>query len=348
MKLAQLVKFGAQVSRINMQKSYRIPLSIHLVLTNRCNLKCTYCRTHDLPQKDVWTTEALKGVIGQMAACGTERIHFTGGEPTLRDDLGEIINYAKNLGVFVTFVTNGTNIPQRINDIKNVDVVFLSYDGVPEAHGQIRGEKNVEQIELALNALKEAGIKTWITVVLTKLNAHRLDEIINFVKTHNIKANFTRLEFFKEEPYHLHPMLKDVDNLTLRGEERIKVFKKLIQLKKKGAPIASTFEYLKNGMEWPYDDIIYDSAPSKRYTCMAGRAYGHLEANGMLYSCGTGVTRVEGQSVFQKGGFQSAWEKVDLIHNCNSCSHACGVESNLIFSLNPNSILNHLQNLNAN
>ena len=64
----------------------------------------------------------------------------------------------------------------------------------------------------------------------------------------------------------------------------------------------------------------------------------------MLYSCGTGVTRVPGVSVLNEG-FRSAWKKVDLLENCRSCSHACGVESNLIFSLSPGSIINHLKYL---
>ena len=60
MQLDQLAKFGSQTLRMHMQSSHRVPLSMHIVLTNRCNLQCTYCCTHDLPQKDVWTTDSLK------------------------------------------------------------------------------------------------------------------------------------------------------------------------------------------------------------------------------------------------------------------------------------------------
>ena len=72
--------------------------------------------------------------------------------------------------------------------------------------------------------------------------------------------------------------------------------------------------------------------------------YGHLEANGMLYSCGTGVTRIDGASVLTKG-FRCAWDQLELLESCRSCSHACGVESNLIFSLNAKSVFNHLEHL---
>jgi len=343
-KINQLANFGAQTLRMHLQSSHRVPLSMHVVLTNRCNLKCTYCCTHDLPQKDVWTTDSLKTVISEMKECGTQRIHFTGGEPTLRSDLGDLIDHAKSLGMFVTIVSNGSRIPERIHSLKNIDVVFLSYDGTPEAHGRIRGQRSVKEIGSAIKVLKAAGIKVWMTTVLTRLNADHLEEIVEFARQNKIIANFTRLEFFTEAPNHLHPMMEDVEDLVLKGEERKAVFKKLIQLKRSGAPVGSTIPYLENAAEWPYDDKIYDTKPSKFFKCFAGRAYGHLEANGMLYSCGTGVTRIKGVNVLERG-FRCAWDQLELLKNCRSCSHACGVESNLIFSLNVKSIINHLERL---
>lgn len=344
MKLNHLAYFGFQIVRMHLQPGYRAPLSMHLLLTNRCNLNCEYCSVHDLPQKDVWTTESLKKVLSEMKACGTRRIHFTGGEPMMRRDLGELITYAKKLGLFVSFVSNGTQIAKRIHELKDADVVFLSYDGLPEIHGRIRGQRSVEDFDSALAALKGAGIKVWTTTVITRLNANRLEEILNFARRNNITANFTRLEYFTQPPYHLHPKMEEVKDLIVKDDEMKEVYKKLIKLKQSGAPIGSTLEYLKNGLNWPHENKTYDSKPSKHYTCWAGRAYGHLEADGMLYSCGTGVGRVEGVSVL-KEGFRSAWEKLILLENCRSCSHACGVESNLIFSLNFSSILNHITHL---
>jgi len=218
MKLTQILQFGYKTGRMHLQPSHRVPLSIHIVLTNRCNLKCRYCCTHDLPQQDVWTTDSLKKTIKEMKECGTQRIHFTGGEPTLRADIGELISYAKGLGIFVSIVSNGSRIAERVNEIRDFDVVFLSYDGTPDVHSRMRGERNVEQIESALKALKEAEIKVWTTTVLTRLNANRLDEVIDFARKHNITANFTRLEFFAQAPNHLHPMMEEVEDLILKAK----------------------------------------------------------------------------------------------------------------------------------
>ena len=346
MRFNDLAYFGWQIGRMHIQPRYRAPLSIYIVLTNRCNNRCVYCRTYQLPQDDVWTTKSLKKVLCEMRECGTWRLQLTGGEPMMRQDLGEIIAYAKRLGFFVGISTNGYQIAKRIDELKGVDVVFLSYDGPPEVHARLRGKDNVKDVESALSALKAAGIRVWTTTVLTKWNKDSVEDIVNFAKSNKILANFTRLEFVSNPDYKLHPWIEDIKELVLSTQERKEIFRKLIRLKASGAPIGSSFSYLKSVLEWPYNNRITDSHYVKRYRCWAGRAYGHLEANGMLYPCGWDALRGNnlGINVLEKG-FRFAWENLIPSNDCQSCSHACGVENNLIFSLNFSSIWNAFKNL---
>jgi len=339
MKFKDVAYFGWQIMRMHLQPRFRVPLIVHIVLTNRCNSNCIYCRTHKLSQQDVWTTDSLKKILAEMKQNGVRRIHFTGGEPMMRTDLGELITYAKRLGFFVGVTTNGYQVAKRINELKGIDVVFLSYDGPDQVHSRLRGEQNVEEVKSALLALKSAGIQVWTTTVLTCWNVNFIEDIIDFARQHHILANFNRLEFFSKPPAYLHPLIDEVQELVLRGDEKKKAFQKLIQLKSSGAPIGSSFAYLKNALEWPYDDRITDSKPSKLFECWAGRAGAHLETDGRLYACGWDVGMVSGVNVL-KEGFKTAWEKIVPSNNCKSCSHACNVESNLIFSLNISSILN--------
>ena len=344
MKFSEVVYFGRQIIRMHLQSDCRIPLSMYIVLTNRCNNHCIYCRTHDLPQDDLWNAEVLKSVMREMKACGVRRVQFTGGEPMLRDDFGEIVAYAKSLGFFVGVSTNGYQVSKRINELKDVDVVFLSYDGPNKVHSRLRGINNVDDVKSALLALKSKGIRVWTTTVLTRWNVDFINDIVDFSRQHNILANFNRLEFFSDYPCYLHPHINEVEELILRGDERKLAFQELIELKLSGAPIGSSLEYLKSVLEWSHDDQITDSRPSKRYKCWAGRAYGHLNADGKLYPCGWGGGRVLGVDVL-KEGFNSAWSKLVPLNNCQSCSHACGVENNLIFSLNFSVILNAFRQL---
>lgn len=341
MKLNDLTYFTTHLVRLHLQPDYRVPLSIHIGLTNRCSNQCVYCGVYKRPQTDVWTTRSLKSVISEMRATGARRIHLTGGEPMLRNDIGELISFAKSLKLFVGLSTNGYQVAQRVSELKDIDIVYLSYDGPSEIHGRLRGKKNIEEVQTALAALKAAGIPVWITTVLTKLNAESVEDIVDFSRQQGILVNFTPLDFFLDPQQHFHPSFEEVKELILNRKERRDCFKKLLRLKRTGAPIGSSVGYLQNALEWLYDDKVTDQRPSNRFRCWAGRASGYLDADAMLYSCGMGVGRTSGISVL-KEGFLKAWKELSPLDNCQSCISACGVETNLIFSLRISAILNWL------
>lgn len=345
MRLNDFINLSFKTLRMHWQPGYRVPISVYIVLTNRCNNRCVYCRVHSLPQKDIWTTSSLKSALEQMKACGAFRVQFTGGEPMMRDDLGELVRFAKKLGLFVGISTNGHQIAERIEELMGVDVVFLSYEGPAQVHSRLRGAKSVEAVDSALAALKSAGIRVWTTTVLTRLNIGYIPEIVRFAEEKGILANFNRLEFCLGEAGYLHPLIEEIRDLVPTREELKNAIKEIIILKKKGAPIGSSLEYLNSLFEWPHDERITDAAVSERYACWAGSAYCHLESDGMLYPCGWAVSKGhKGESVLLNG-FSASWENTKALAGCNSCSHACGVENNLLFSLNGKAVLNALSGL---
>ena len=85
----------------------KIPLSVSWTLTNRCNKKCFYCNLPNITSKEL-TTKQTFSIIDELASLGTQRIGFTGGEPLLRKDIGEIINYSHSKGIFTGMVSNGS------------------------------------------------------------------------------------------------------------------------------------------------------------------------------------------------------------------------------------------------
>lgn len=327
---------------MHLQPSRRVPLSVHIGLTSRCNNRCRYCRFDRLPKEKEWTTEELLEVLEEMRKTGTRRVQFTGGEPMLRNDLGLILSRAKSLGMFVGLSTSGFQVADRCEELMPVDIVQLSYDGPPEVHAYLRGEKSVEEARTALQALLDHNIRVWTTTVLTTVNAPYIDKIVEYAREHGIVANFVLLDFFDDPKGHFHPAFDEIKDLLLTGEERKKALQKLIALKKAGAPLGNSLPYFRNALEWPHEDRVTSSEPSSRYRCWAGRATAHLEADGKLYACGMGVGRVPGVDVLEIG-FKEAWEHIESLPNCRSCTMACGVEANLLFSLNWSSIVNWLK-----
>jgi MoaA/NifB/PqqE/SkfB family radical SAM enzyme len=262
----------------------------------------------------------------------------------LRDDLGKVLAKARSLGFFVGVSTNGHQVKERYEELRPADIVQISYDGPPKVHGYLRGEKSVEETASALETLLAQDIPVWINTVLTTVNAPHIDEIVDFARARKIVSNFVLLDFFQDPKEHFHPALSEIRDLVLTGEERKKALRRLIELKKAGDPVAGSILYFKNALDWPYEDRVTSPESSPLYKCWAGRATAHLEADGLLYSCGMGVGRVPGVDV-REMGFEEAWKKLKPLPDCNSCTMACGVEANLLFSLNPAAIMNWLKQL---
>ena len=106
----------------------RLPLSISLQVTRDCNLNCVYCsEIGDIPAP---STTAIKKMISNLY--GVKRIILTGGEPLMRDDLLEIVEYAKKLQFeTISLATNGVLIRPDFaqNLVSLVDYIDVSIDG---------------------------------------------------------------------------------------------------------------------------------------------------------------------------------------------------------------------------
>ena len=84
------------------------PISVVLVVNNRCNLNCNYCFGDYGNRRDTdYTTEELVKIIDDLYDLGTRYMIVHGGETLLRKDIGYIVNYIKNKGIYVGFLTNG-------------------------------------------------------------------------------------------------------------------------------------------------------------------------------------------------------------------------------------------------
>src|SRR3989339_1445427 len=102
-ELSILEAMGMGLKYINAKLfNKRVPLAVSWALTYRCNHKCSYCGLWKKETQEL-TAGQIFAVIDELALAGTQYIGFTGGEPLIREDIGEIIKYAlsKNIKVRV-------------------------------------------------------------------------------------------------------------------------------------------------------------------------------------------------------------------------------------------------------
>ena len=170
-------------------------------VTNNCNLKCPICFANASAAGYLYhpTLDLIRGMIDNLASnrpVSVKALQLSGGEPTLRDDLPEIVDYAHEAGIHhVEVNTNGIRIandPDYLSRLLDVHVssFYLQFDGVtPEPYKTTRGLDLFSTKMKALDNLRAAGHDSTVLVVtLVKgVNDNQLGGIIDFAaKNHDI------------------------------------------------------------------------------------------------------------------------------------------------------------------
>ena len=162
----------------------KIPYSAQIELTLRCNGKCPFCSIHSLPDSDIgndMNTEQIKDLIDQIAALGVLALSFTGGEPTLRKDLPELIYHTGVTHDFMNgLASNGFLLPTLLkkNKLEGLDYILLSLDyPTADLHNKMRGIKVFDRAIESIHLANKNDIKVIISTVVMKDNIHLLDEI---------------------------------------------------------------------------------------------------------------------------------------------------------------------------
>ena len=174
---------------------------LRVSVTDRCDLRCTYCMVEDmkfLPKQEVLSIEELIKLIEVFNNLGVVKYRLTGGEPLVRKGIVDIIEYLNTLktkGLIKehTLTTNGTNL-QRYSEIlkKNgVDRINVSLDTLRVLRfKEITRWGDVNKVLNGIQAALDAGIKVKINTVVTKdFNDDEIIEIINWAEKKNIDVS---------------------------------------------------------------------------------------------------------------------------------------------------------------
>ena len=163
-------------------------------ITNRCNLTCPVCFANAAAAGYVYepTKEEVTGMLENLRAndpVPATALQFSGGEPTIRNELFDFVRKAKELGFrHVEINTNGLRLSQSVDYCRElkaagVSTIYLQFDGLtPDVYKFIRGVDLLETKMKAIQNLREAGFNSIVLVVtLVKgVNDTQLGDIINF------------------------------------------------------------------------------------------------------------------------------------------------------------------------
>jgi len=162
-------------------------------MTKRCNLRCIHCyaRAEDESYRgNELTTKEGKAFIDDLALFGVPVILFSGGEPILRKDLPELIDYTVKKGIRAVISTNGTLITEKMAHIfseYSLSYIGVSLDGIGEVHDAFRGKKGAFDMAIkGIRNAKKAGIKVGLRFTINIRNYMEVPKIFDLLEKEDI------------------------------------------------------------------------------------------------------------------------------------------------------------------
>lgn len=210
-------------------------LSVLCELTYRCNLQCPYCYNPinlEAYNREL-ETEEWRSVLAQAAAMGIVQAHFSGGEPTLRRDLPDLVSAASQAGLYTNLITQGTFLSDALLDAlleRGLEHVQISIQAPEEELGdRIAGTRVHARKFEALQRVARRDVALTLNCVLHRLNHDRIEEVITLAERLQIRrlelANVQFYGWAYRNRLALIPTREQVaagDEIVARARERLR------------------------------------------------------------------------------------------------------------------------------
>ena len=165
------------------------PLGLVAELTHRCPLQCPYCANpvELLRASSELDTSTWRRVLEEAAALGVLQLHFSGGEPTVRNDLCELVGGAATLGLYSNLITSGVLLDEAMLDRlvqAGLDHVQISFqDTTPGSADRIGGLVGGHGRKILVARLaRQSGLALTLNFVVHRQNLARVSEMIDLAE----------------------------------------------------------------------------------------------------------------------------------------------------------------------
>ncbi|GAA3045650.1 GTP 3',8-cyclase MoaA [Kitasatospora albolonga] len=178
----------------------RVHTDLRVSLTDRCNLRCTYCMPAEglnwLPRAEVLTDDEVERLARiAVTRLGITALRLTGGEPLLRRGLPGLVGRLSVLGAEVSLTTNGIGLARTAADLKAAGLhrVNVSLDTLrPERYAEITRRDRIADVFAGLAAAQAAGLAPVKVnaVPVRGVNDDEIVELVEFAAEHGYRMRF--------------------------------------------------------------------------------------------------------------------------------------------------------------
>jgi mycofactocin biosynthetic radical S-adenosylmethionine protein MftC len=295
------------------------PICLTWEWTYACNLSCEHCLSSS-GRRDPreLSTDEMRSVVDELQRMQVFYVNVGGGEPTVRPDFWELLDYAIDHQVGVKFSTNGVRIDaaraRRLAATDYVDVQ-ISLDGASrEVNDAVRGPGSYDMAMRAAAHLADAGMRDFkISVVMTKHNVSELDEFKSIADSLGAQLRITRLR----------PSGRGADvwdELHPTAEQQREIY---TWLTRHG-------ENVLTGDSFFHLNALGPQALPGLNLCGAGRVVCLIDPVGDVYACPFAIhDAFKAGNVRAEGGFARVWRESELFADlrrpqsggaCEACS----------------------------
>lgn len=298
-------------------------MSAVFVVCNRRNLTCRYCNSPFLKDKEL-SLDEIEQLFTNLKKMGVYRLGLTGGEPLLRDDIGEIIDRATRRNFYVSLNSNLLLYHEKPHVFDKVRFAFTSLDGDLENHEHNRGSGSFEGILAAISDLRRRRIPVVAITVIDETSALAVDQILDYAQRFDFKVHFqikgtgeTRSEV---------SMIRGKFSESFSPEAYRQIWQNILAKKSTTRVIASSRRYLETVANWP--DYRSLAALSGKNRCAAGYGYIFVNSAGFAFPCSIVKKSVTGLNLLSED-----WNKSYRGEKpCNHCICGPYLQLNLLYT----------------
>lgn len=290
-----------------------------IIVTYRCNAHCQMCHIWKFPSK---VEEEFSPNVLESLPSGQSKINITGGEPTLRRDLIDIVEILKPKTSRLEIISNGS-YPDRLLQIarRHPDMTFrISLEGLPKISDEIRGlENGFDRGLRAILGLLDLGVKdVGISMTISDQNVKDLVPFYHFAARMGI-------EFTQCVPHNSHYFHKFDNKITdvAEWESEVKEFIRALLMSKRRDPrlrIKDWFRaYLNMGL------LLHVTLGKRPLACGAGKDFFFVDPFGDILPC-NGMEAKESMGNLNNSTFQEIWhsEQASIVRkHVAQCERGC-------------------------